>query len=49
MFQKYKIEKKFEYPTIQLIAQKLDVTKIRAKEFLREAQSLLDFSSEQIN
>ncbi len=49
MFQKYKSEKNVEYPTIQLIAQRLNVTDTQAKELLREAQKLLDFSVDQMD
>jgi hypothetical protein len=49
MFQKYKSEKNVEYPTVLLIAQKLNVTETQAKELLKEAQSLLNFSADRMD
>ena len=49
MFQKYKSDKNREYPSIDCIAKKLEVTHSEAKKLLKEAQSILGFSAEETN
>jgi len=49
MFQKYKSDKKREYPSIDFIAKKLNIAHTKAKELLKEAQSILDFTAEETN
>jgi hypothetical protein len=46
MFQKYKSGTNREYPSIDCIAKKLEVTHAEANKLLKEAQSMLGFSAD---
>ncbi len=49
MFQQYKSEKNIEYPSISLIAQKLNLTEARASDLLKQSQAMLNFSADHMN
>lgn len=49
MFQDYKSGKNPDYPSIERIADKLEVKEARAKELLKQAQSMLGFEANKID
>ncbi|MBW8036665.1 MAG: hypothetical protein FVQ79_13835 [Planctomycetes bacterium] len=49
MFQDYKSGKNPDYPSIVRIAEKLKVKEARAKEFLKQAKSMLEFEADKID
>lgn len=49
IFQEYKSKKGGGYPSISFIAQKLGISEKQARELLRQARSLLDFSADHMD